>query len=275
MRLLIAKLASTSLRSVSFALSADGDIAELATDLDSCVRLLRASEYDLLVLMVSEGATRAGDVIAHIRREVGRVPMVVLTEPEERPSGDPAPATVAALVPREPARILARGPFDAPPIIMEPDDFNRHQPSPMPWVWAASPAGPDGPQSVSSRRRTREDPTHPPRLGSLRGSFAFDDVADGLRVDGQPVPLSHAEQRIFAALWQARGAVVGTDELLDAVYGDNEKPVSRVLPVFVFKLRKKLAGLGVGEAIETEMGRGFRLRADAVPLEPGDDVPPA
>ncbi len=257
MRLLIAKLAATSLRSVSFALNADGDIAELATDLESCVRLLRAADYDLLVLMVSEGRMRAGDVIAHIRSEVGAVPMVVLTEP-----GD-------AVADRPGASIAAQHPSDGvPPITMEPDDFHHRderRQRPAPWQWAAPLVTHPG------RRRGREDATHPRRLGSLRGALAFDDGADGLRVDGVAVPLSQAEHRIFGALWDARGTVVGTDELLAAIYRDGEWPVSRVLPVFIFKLRKKLAGLGVGEAIETEIGRGFRLRADAVPDQPNPD----
>ena len=33
-----------------------------------------------------------------------------------------------------------------------------------------------------------------------------------------------------------------------------------MLPVFLFKLRKKLRGAGLGEMIETAVGRGFTIR---------------
>ncbi len=35
-----------------------------------------------------------------------------------------------------------------------------------------------------------------------------------------------------------------------------------MLPVFLFKLRKKLREAGMGELIETAIGRGFTIRND-------------
>jgi len=308
-RLLIAKLAATSVRSVSFALNNDDDIAELATDLDSCVRLLRASEYDLVVLMVSEDQMRARDAIAHIRAEVGRVPMVVLTEPggdhdtvpgalaqtrispetmraRERPAPMVPPGFLEpddgrhprVVAHRDDARSDHTPPDHTPPDHIQPDygaedggaqdgGYQNGQDRSVPWRWVTH-----GPSEAGSRRRW------PPAgikqgvlpIGSLKGALTFSGAWDGLRVDGTPVPLSQAEHRIFTAIWRARGAVVTSEELLDAIYGEQERPASRVLPVFLFKLRRKLAAVGVGEAIETEVGRGVRLRADAVP----DEDPP-
>ncbi len=293
MRLLIAKLAATSVRSVSFALNNDEDIAELATDLDSCVRLLRASDYDLVVLMVSEDQMRARDAIAHIRAEVGRVPMVVLTEPGGDHDTIPGALAQTAVSP-ETMRARERPTAMVPPLFLEPDEgrqlappFHREADNPhpdygghdqdthesghqngqdraVPWRWVTH-----GPSEAGARRRW------PPAgikqgvlpIGSLKGALTFSGTWDGLRVDGVPVPLSQAEFRIFNAIWRARGGIVTSEELLDAIYGEEDRPASRVLPVFLFKLRRKLAAVGVGEAIETEVGRGVRLRADAVPDE--------
>jgi DNA-binding winged helix-turn-helix (wHTH) protein len=35
-----------------------------------------------------------------------------------------------------------------------------------------------------------------------------------------------------------------------------------VLPVFLFKLRRKLSAIGLGDMIETAIGRGFSIRHD-------------
>jgi DNA-binding response OmpR family regulator len=90
-----------------------------------------------------------------------------------------------------------------------------------------------------------------------------DATAESLRVDDQPVGLSQAEFRIFARLWESRGRIVTAEDLMGAIYGQGERPASRVLPVFLFKLRRKLSPLGLGDLVETAIGRGFTIRGDA------------
>jgi DNA-binding response OmpR family regulator len=76
-------------------------------------------------------------------------------------------------------------------------------------------------------------------------------------IDGRPLLLSEAEFQIFALLWRRRGKIVTIEELLSAVYGPQARPTSRVLPVFMFKLRRKLAAAGMEHYIQTAVGRGF------------------
>jgi len=86
-------------------------------------------------------------------------------------------------------------------------------------------------------------------------------MARGLvSINGRPLLLSQAEFQIFALLWRRCGKIVGTDELLSAIYGSHERPASRVLPVFMFKLRRKLAAAGMDDLIQTAVGRGFIIR---------------
>ena len=238
MRLLIAKLASASVQSVSVAMNSEHDIADIATDLDNCVRLLRHSEYDLVVLIVSQGRLRARDAISRMRREAGRVPMMVLTEP-----GDVTPL-VDTLAPeaRHPAAIV--GPERGPGFDTANSSWETQQ-------YAAS----------GTMGRRGSPPSTLADLGG-DGSVVLLPDSETLRLDDRQVPLSQAEYRLFAAMWGRRGQVVPAEELLAAIYRDGERPTSRVLPVFLFKLRKKLREAGMGELIETAIGRGFTIRND-------------
>ncbi len=236
MRLLIAKLASASVQSVSVAMNSEHDIADIATDLDNCVRLLRHSEYDLVVLIVSQGRLRARDAIARMRREAGRVPMMVLTEP-----GDVAPLVDGiATEPRHPTAVV--GPERD--IGFAAGDPNWERPR-----YAANGAANyhRGPAST---------------MPDLGGGVVLLPESETLRLNNREVPLSQAEYRLFAAMWGRRGQVVPAEDLLTAIYRDGERPISRVLPVFLFKLRRKLREAGMGELIETAIGRGFTIRND-------------
>jgi DNA-binding response OmpR family regulator len=57
-------------------------------------------------------------------------------------------------------------------------------------------------------------------------------------------------------LLAARGAVVGTDTLLDRVWGDGIDPGTNTVRVTIATLRRKL---GEPPLIETEHGVGYRL----------------
>jgi DNA-binding response OmpR family regulator len=235
MRLLIAKLASASVQSVSVALNSETDLADLATDLDSCVRLLRGGAYDLVLLIVSQGRLRARDAISRLRREAGHVPMVVLTEP----ANGETPSVGGALAGHQ-HRI-------APPLPDAIEPEGEH----APWRWD------EPPPVLAETGRSRHAYRRVPRRVQL------DAQNELLRVDDQPLGLSQAEFRIFRRLWEQRGQIVSAEELMAAIYGTGDRPASRVLPVFLFKLRRKLSALGLGDLVETAIGRGFTIRAEA------------
>ena len=238
MRLLIAKLASAAAQSVSVAMNSEHDIADVATDIESCLRLLRGSDYDLAVVIMGHGRMRARDAIARMRRDAGKVPMVVLTELGET---DPAPLHDAYA---SDARIAA----DHSGIDRDATDLFGGDADGGSWQARVGPSG--APRALSA--------TAVPATQAVSLSLEAD--TETVRLSGHPLPLSQAEYRIFAALWQRRGDIIPAHDLLAAVYGDAARPASRVLPVFLFKLRRKLRSAGLGDLIETAVGRGFTIR---------------
>lgn len=244
MRLLIAKLASALVPSVSVAMNAEHDIAEIATDLDNCVRLLRHSEYDLVVLIVSQSCLHTRDAIARMRREAGRVCMMVLTEP-----GDTMPPVDGIATD---ARHTATG-FDT-----VTSDWETRQKS------ASQNAVTGATSQLGGQPHANKQLLSLAKAGGY-GSIVLLSGSEAVFLDDRQVPLSQAEYRLFAAMWTRRGQVVSTEDLLAAIYRDDERPTSRVLPVFVFKLRKKLRKAGKGELIETAIGRGFIIRNEPPP----------
>lgn len=135
-------------------------------------------------------------------------------------------------------------------------------------------AGPNGRMAKAALVQLRQ---HAPNLGvvlvrqaarprgagrteaNLTASINVDPVRGKLTVGGQTVPLSQAEFRIFALLWQHRGQILSAEQLLDAIYPDGGRPGSRVLPVFLFKLRRKLSDCGLDDVVQTAVGRGFSI----------------
>ncbi len=117
-------------------------------------------------------------------------------------------------------------------------------------------------QSAAQRPRAQVRPEI-----ARQPAIAVDTHHAVLSIDNQPIALSQAEFRIFALLWARRGQTVSADQLMDAIYPGGNRPESRVLPVFLFKLRRKLARAGLSELIQTAVGRGFTIPAgDPAPL---------
>ncbi|MFE5538248.1 BTAD domain-containing putative transcriptional regulator, partial [Streptomyces sp. NPDC056519] len=87
------------------------------------------------------------------------------------------------------------------------------------------------------------------------------------RQDGRPLPLGHLRQQaVLAALALAAGRTVSRQELLDGVWG-TEPPLTNVVPVYVYRLRKTLrTGDGPGSVIEHDRC-GYRLAPGVVDVD--------
>ncbi|MFI9783115.1 BTAD domain-containing putative transcriptional regulator [Kitasatospora sp. NPDC051984] len=85
--------------------------------------------------------------------------------------------------------------------------------------------------------------------------------------DGRPLDLGHLRQQaVLAALALRAGRTVSQQELLDGVWG-SEPPVTNVVPVHVYRLRKTLR---IGDSPDSVIGhdrRGYRLVADAAEVD--------
>ncbi|MEV5239695.1 BTAD domain-containing putative transcriptional regulator [Streptomyces cinnamoneus] len=85
--------------------------------------------------------------------------------------------------------------------------------------------------------------------------------------DGRPVDLGHLRQQaVLAALALCPGRTVSQQELLDGVWG-MEPPVTKVVPVYIYRLRKALR---TGDSPDSVIERdrcGYRLAPGAVAVD--------
>nr|BFF01104.1 response regulator transcription factor [Streptoalloteichus tenebrarius] len=103
------------------------------------------------------------------------------------------------------------------------------------------------------------------RLGELVVERATREVT----VAGRPVSLSPREYAVLDALVGRAGSVVTKDELLRAVWGDEQAATRNAVEVYVGYLRRKLDAVGAGRLVRTVRGHGY-LASD----EPDGDENP-
>ncbi len=91
---------------------------------------------------------------------------------------------------------------------------------------------------------------------------------DGLKLDkdrlylslnDEKVELSLTEVKMLNELMQRREEVVSRDRLLEKIWDDQTFVDDNTLNVYVTRVRKKLAALGIEDALQTVRGQGYRL----------------
>jgi DNA-binding response OmpR family regulator len=113
-----------------------------------------------------------------------------------------------------------------------------------------------------------------PREPIRHADLVLDPDRHEVRIDGQLIPLTAVEFRLLAALLQADGRVLTRDQLLDAVYGQDEAEIlDRTVDVHIGRLRDKLGDdADAPRYVATVRGVGYR----AAPLpEPAPAMDPA
>ncbi|MGB4391396.1 MAG: response regulator transcription factor [Bacillota bacterium] len=73
------------------------------------------------------------------------------------------------------------------------------------------------------------------------------------------VELTAKELELLWILAQRNGTIVSREELLDVLWDDEKFVDDNTLTVNVSRLRRRLDELGLGQAIETRRGQGYRL----------------
>ena len=108
---------------------------------------------------------------------------------------------------------------------------------------------------VHARLRERE------RLATeLRyGDASLDPNSNSLSLNGSIVVLPELEYRLFETLVANRGRLYSKEELVRHLY-DDQQPGSNTIEVFVHNLRKRLASLGIKDAIKTVRGKGYLVK---------------
>jgi two-component system, cell cycle response regulator CtrA len=81
-----------------------------------------------------------------------------------------------------------------------------------------------------------------------------------VEVNGLPVYLTNKEYKMLELLALRKGMTINKETFLNYLYGGMDEPESKIIDVFMCKLRKKLANASDGkEFIETVWGRGYVL----------------
>ncbi len=76
----------------------------------------------------------------------------------------------------------------------------------------------------------------------------------------QTVDLSHKESKLIETLMERSARVVSRDRLLEKLWDDQQFVDDNTINVYITRVRKKLAELGVEEAVETVRGVGYVLK---------------
>lgn len=82
--------------------------------------------------------------------------------------------------------------------------------------------------------------------------------------DGHEVELTAREFELLAYLMRHPDQVLSREQILNAVWGFDFDPGTKVLEVYVGYLRRKLAGVDGSDPIETVRNVGYRLRVPRV-----------
>lgn len=93
----------------------------------------------------------------------------------------------------------------------------------------------------------------------IQTPFLLDQKNLTLQVNNQTQMLTHREADVLAYLLERPNRLVRREELLRAIWGDDDYFMGRSLDVFISRLRKRLAGQS-GIRIENVHGVGFILR---------------
>nr|WP_232328235.1 response regulator transcription factor [Kibdelosporangium sp. MJ126-NF4] len=89
------------------------------------------------------------------------------------------------------------------------------------------------------------------------GELVVDRASRQVSMAGEPISLSPREFAVLDVLASRAGSVVTKDELLRAVWGDEQAATRNAVEVYVGYLRRKLEAVGAGSVVRTVRGHGY------------------
>jgi DNA-binding response OmpR family regulator len=116
------------------------------------------------------------------------------------------------------------------------------------------------------RRSTTDGTRQSLRIGDLDVERSRRQV----RWAGALVPLSPREFAVLDVLVGRAGSVVTKDELLRAVWGDEQAATRNAVEVYVGYLRRKLEAAGAVDVLRTVRGHGYLVSTADLDVAPGD-----
>ncbi len=230
-RVLIVEDESAIAESLLFALRRDGFAVTHAKTLAAAETLLTETDLVVLDLMLPDGS--GFDLLAKLRTQGQRTPVIILTSRDEeadRVAGLEGGADDYVLKPFSPREVVAR--IRAV--------LRRTSPA-----WTAIPAA--APSSSSGR--------------TVRSSLVIDNDTRRALYQGKLVDLTRTEFELLRVLQGAPERVFTRQQLLDRIFGESYAVTDRTVDAHVKALRRKLSQAGApADLVETERGVGYRLR---------------
>jgi two-component system copper resistance phosphate regulon response regulator CusR len=92
------------------------------------------------------------------------------------------------------------------------------------------------------------------------GDLHIDTRRQRLKRNGRPIELTTKEYRLLEFLARNAGKVVGRQEIFEHVWGDTFDPSSRLMEVYINRLRRKVDKPFGVPLIHTRRGAGYELR---------------
>ena len=105
------------------------------------------------------------------------------------------------------------------------------------------------------------------------GDLEIDTRGQRVRRNGQPIELTTKEYTLLEYLARNAGKVVGREEISEHVWDDTFDPFSKLIEVYINRLRRKVDGPFGAPLIHTRRGAGYEMRvpSDEDRIE-GEDV---
>jgi two-component system cell cycle response regulator CtrA len=102
------------------------------------------------------------------------------------------------------------------------------------------------------------------------GKVILDLNGKRIYVDGQAVKITRKEYQIIEILALRNGSI-SKEAILDHLYPSHEGKSTKIVDVFICKIRRKLKSVGIADFIETQWGMGYHLQSafPAVPVRDG------
>ncbi|GGG71077.1 response regulator transcription factor [Paenibacillus radicis (ex Gao et al. 2016)] len=94
------------------------------------------------------------------------------------------------------------------------------------------------------------------------GGLTLDSERLQLNYQSQSVELSFTEMKMMNELMKRSSLVVSRDRLLETIWDDQAFVDDNTLNVYMTRMRKKLAQLGIEHGLQTIRGQGYRLNPD-------------
>ena len=221
MRILLVEGDRSSARGISFQLQQHRMVVDVADCGAEAQELAELYDYDAVIVDVSLPDMEGCDLVGRLRASRFDAPLLVLSA-----------------INRSEAKIRA--------LNAGADDY------------LVKPFDPDELSARVHAMIRRSKGFSQPRI--QMGSLSLDLGAKEVAVQGQPVHLTGKEYAILELLLLRRGTVLSKENFLDHLYGGMDEPDSKIIDVFICKLRKKLQFAGANNIIGTVWGRGYIVR---------------